>query len=101
MKGEEVEAWLLGLKKYFQVHNYSKNTKVRIDIFILNGGVSIWWEDLKELKGLKEIKLIWKYFDKYFKKACMLEKYCYNPNLHQICLPGIRPSQIPSFPKHY
>jgi hypothetical protein len=28
-KGEEVEAWLLGLKKYFWVHNYSKIQRKR------------------------------------------------------------------------
>jgi hypothetical protein len=55
-KGEEYEAWLFGLKKYFQVHNYSENTKARIVVFNLNGGASIWWEDLKEIKGLKERK---------------------------------------------
>jgi hypothetical protein len=53
-KGEEVKAWLFGLKKYFQVHSYSKNTKERISIFNLNGGDSIWWEYLKEIRGLKE-----------------------------------------------
>jgi hypothetical protein len=26
-KGEEAEAWLLGLKKYFRVHNYFENLK--------------------------------------------------------------------------
>jgi hypothetical protein len=56
-KGEEVEAWLLGLRKYFRVHNYLENTKAKITIFNLNGGASIWWEDLKEVKGLKESKL--------------------------------------------
>ena len=56
-KGEEVEAWLFGLKKCFQVHNYSDNTKARIAVFNLNGGASIWWEDLKEIKGIKESKL--------------------------------------------
>jgi hypothetical protein len=71
-KGEEVEAWLFGLKKYFWVHNYSKNTKARITIFNLNGGASIWWEDLKEIKGLKETKLTWKQFEKYFRKAYLL-----------------------------
>jgi hypothetical protein len=68
-KGEEVEAWLLGMRKYFWVHNYSKNTKEKISIFNLNGGASIWWEDLKEVKGLKERKLTWKQFEKYFRKA--------------------------------
>ena len=26
-KGEEAKAWLLGLKKYFRVHDYSENLK--------------------------------------------------------------------------
>jgi hypothetical protein len=26
--GEEVEAWLLDIKKYFQIYNYSSNMKV-------------------------------------------------------------------------
>jgi hypothetical protein len=64
-KGEEIEAWIFCLKKYFQVHNYSKNTKARISIFNLNGGDSIWWEYLKEIKGLKEGKLTWKQFENY------------------------------------
>jgi hypothetical protein len=34
-----------------------ENTKAKITIFNLNGGSSIWWEDLKEVKGLKESKL--------------------------------------------
>jgi hypothetical protein len=74
-KGEEVEAWLFGLKKYFQVHNYSKNTKARISIFNLNEGASIWWEDMREIKALKESRLTWKQFERYFKKAYLLEKY--------------------------
>jgi hypothetical protein len=52
-----------------------KNTKAKIAIFNLNGGASIWWEDLKEVKGLKESKLTWKQFEKYFKKVYLLEKY--------------------------
>jgi hypothetical protein len=60
---------------YFQVQNYSENTKVKISIFNLNGGASIWWEDLKEVKGLKESKLIWKHFENYFRKVYLPEKY--------------------------
>jgi len=58
--GEEVEVWMLGLKKYFRVHIYSDNTKARISIFNLNGGDSIWWEDIEEIKGFKERKQTWK-----------------------------------------
>jgi hypothetical protein len=57
------------------VHNYSKNTKENIAIFNLNGGDSIWWKDLKDVKGLKESKLTWKQFEKYFRKAYLSKKY--------------------------
>ena len=40
--GQEAEAWLLGIKKYFQVHDYSRNMKERVAIFNLNGRASIW-----------------------------------------------------------
>jgi hypothetical protein len=63
------------LKKYFRVHDYSENLKVRITIFILNGKTSIWWEDLKNVKGIHEKEFLWKQFEKYFKKKYILEKY--------------------------
>jgi hypothetical protein len=53
-KGEEAEAWLLGLKKYFRVHDFSYNLKARVATFNLNGKDSIWWEDLKNMKGVRE-----------------------------------------------
>jgi hypothetical protein len=40
-KGEEAEAWLLGLKKYFRVHDFSENLKARVATFNLNGKASI------------------------------------------------------------
>jgi hypothetical protein len=51
------------------VNNYFDNTKERIVVFNLNGGAFVWWEDLKEIKGLKEIKLTWKQLEKYLCKA--------------------------------
>ena len=39
--GQEAEAWLLGIKKYFQVHDYSGNMKERVALFNLNGRASI------------------------------------------------------------
>jgi hypothetical protein len=40
---EEVEAWLLDIKKYFQIYNYSSNMKIIIDIYNPKGKASIWW----------------------------------------------------------
>ena len=35
--GQETEAWILGMRKYFQVQDYLVNMKERVDIFNLNG----------------------------------------------------------------
>jgi hypothetical protein len=74
-KGKEAKVWLLGLKNYFKVHDYSKNLKARIAIFNLNGKASIWWEDLRNVKGIHEKDLSWKQFEKYFKKKYLSENY--------------------------
>jgi hypothetical protein len=68
-KGEEAEAWLLGLKKYFRVHDFSEKLKARVATFNLNGKASIWWEDLKNVKGIHEEDLSWERFEKYFRKS--------------------------------
>jgi hypothetical protein len=74
-KGEEAEAWLLGLKKYFRVHDFSENMKARVATFNLNGKASIWWEDLNNLKGVRKEDLSWEQFEKYFQKKYLSEKY--------------------------
>jgi hypothetical protein len=74
-KWEEAKVWLLGLKKYFKFYDYFKNIKARITIFNLNGKASIWWENLRNVKGIHEKDLSWKQFEKYFKKKYLSEKY--------------------------
>ena len=66
--GEEAEAWLLDIKKYFQIYNYSSNMKVRMAIYNLKGKASIWWQDLKISQGLKEKMMEWAEFKRLFKK---------------------------------
>jgi hypothetical protein len=74
-KGEEAKVWLLDLKKYFIVQDYSNNLKAQIAIFNLNGKASIWWEDLRNVKGIHEKDLSRKQFEKYFKKKYLSERY--------------------------
>jgi hypothetical protein len=73
--GEEAEAWLLGIKKYFQIYNYSSNMKVKMAIYNLKGKANIWWQNLKLAKGLKEKQLELPDFKKYFKKKYLSEIY--------------------------
>jgi hypothetical protein len=41
----------------------------------MNGKASIWWEDLRNVKGIHDKDLSWKQFEKYFKKKYLLENY--------------------------
>lgn len=74
-KGEEVEAWLLGMKKYLQIYNYSNKLKAWMAIYNLTGKVDIWWQDVKKVKNIKEKYVTWKVFKKYFKRKYILEQY--------------------------
>ena len=53
-KGEEAESWLSGMRKYFQIYNYSNQLKARMAKYNLSGKADIWWQDLKRVKGIKE-----------------------------------------------
>jgi len=53
-KGEDAEAWLSGMKKYFHIYNYSDRLKARMEIYNLTGKVDIWWQDIKKVKNIKE-----------------------------------------------
>ena len=65
--GQEVESWLLGMRKYFQVQDYSGNMKARVAIFNLTKRESIWWEHFRKVKNINERNILWKQFQKYFK----------------------------------
>jgi len=46
-KPEDEEAWILGMSKFFELHNYTDNMKAKVAIFSLKGKTNIWWEDVK------------------------------------------------------
>jgi len=73
--GEEAEAWLSGMKKYFQIYNYSGELKARMAIYNLTGKADIWWQDIKRMKQIRERSLTWKDFVKYFKKQYLSDQY--------------------------
>jgi hypothetical protein len=49
--------------------------KSGVATFNLNGKDSIWWEDLKNVKGIHEEDLSWERFERYFKKKYLSKKY--------------------------
>jgi len=74
-KLEDAEAWLLGMNKFFILHSYSKNINSKIAISSLKGKENIWWEDMKNFKGIREDELIWDEFERLFKKKHLSERY--------------------------
>ena len=52
-KDEDAETWLLGMRKYFQFHNYSSHEEGRISIYQLKGKESMWWDQLVQVQHIK------------------------------------------------
>jgi hypothetical protein len=65
---DDVETWLLGLRRYFQLHKYSTNLEAIISTYHLHGKDDIWWDQLKQVDHINESTITWKKFKKYFQK---------------------------------
>ena len=74
-RGEDVESWLLGMRRYFQLYQYSPNLEARIAIYHLKGKTSIWWDELVQVKWINENKITWQQFKKYFQHTYLSEHY--------------------------
>ena len=59
---EKDEEWLLGMRKYFQVHNFLSEMKAHISIYNLNGKAARWWRDLKHNKKYELQEIRWDTF---------------------------------------
>jgi hypothetical protein len=49
-KEEDVETWFLGMKKYFQLQNYSAHAEGRIAMYQLKGKTSMWWDQFVQVQ---------------------------------------------------
>ena len=56
-KGEDAEAWFLGMRKYIHLHNYSSKMEARITIYNLKRKDSIWWDQLVQVKHINENRI--------------------------------------------
>ena len=74
-KDEDAKTWLLGMRKYFQLHNYSSHVEGRISIYQLKGKESMWWDQLVQVQHIKEKSVTWREFKKYFEKKYLTKRY--------------------------
>ena len=52
-KEEDANTWLLVMRKYFQLQNYSCHVEGRIAMYQLKGEESMWWDQLVQVRQLK------------------------------------------------
>eukprot|EP00253_Pinus_taeda_P028842 PITA_28842 len=72
---EAAEAWLINMNKYFQLYEYDHNLKARLAIFQLQGKATLWWEEVKIVKGVTEQTITWDNFQRYFKEIYLTERF--------------------------
>ena len=77
-KGEEEEAWLLGMMKHFKIYKYFDQLKARMEIYNLTEKYDIWWKDIKRVKNNKE-----KYFTWRFLKIILKESFYLDSNMRK------------------
>jgi hypothetical protein len=65
-KDEYAETWLMGMRKYFQMHNYSMQVEGRIGFYQLKGKASMWWDHFVQVQHIDEKKVTWRDFKRYF-----------------------------------
>eukprot|EP00253_Pinus_taeda_P011976 PITA_11976 len=70
---EAAEAWLINMNKYFQLYEYDHNLKARLAIFQLQGKATLWWEEVRIVKGVTEQTITWDNFQRYFKERYLTE----------------------------
>jgi hypothetical protein len=72
---EDVETWLLGMRKYFQLHNYSSHVEGRIVMYQLKGKASMWWDQLVQVQHIREKDITWKEFKRYLEEKYLTKRY--------------------------
>ena len=73
-KDEDVETWLLGMRKYFQLHNYSAQVEGRIATYQVKGKTSIQWDQFVQVQHIDENKVAWREFKRYFQNKYLTKR---------------------------
>jgi hypothetical protein len=64
-----------GCWTYFQLHNYSSHVEEIIDIYKIKGEASMSWDQLVQVKHIREKNMTWKEFKKNFEKKYLTKRY--------------------------
>eukprot|EP00253_Pinus_taeda_P011753 PITA_11753 len=71
--GEETRSTNLAILE--MLYEYDHNLKARLAIFQLQGKATLWWEEVKIVKGVGEQTITWEKFQKYSKERYLTERF--------------------------
>jgi hypothetical protein len=54
---DDAEACFLGLRRYFQLHNYFSNLEARITTYHLHEKFAMWWNQLNQVEHVNESRI--------------------------------------------
>lgn len=63
------------MNKYFQVYEYDHHRKARLAIFQLQSKATLWWEEVKMVRGLNEQDITWETFQRYFREKYLTKRF--------------------------
>ena len=66
--GEEVEAWIATMEKYFHVRNFTGKSRAVWATFQLVGEAATWWDNVMAEKKLQHGEISWEDFMLCFRK---------------------------------
>ena len=72
---EMAEAWIVNMNKCFQVYEYNSKLKAHLEIYQLWEKTTLWWEEVKNVRGAEDKNVTWDEFQKYFKDKYLSESF--------------------------
>jgi hypothetical protein len=99
-KDEDAATWLLGMRNYFQFHNYSSHAEGRIVIYQLKESASMWWDHLVKVQHIKEKSVTWREFKKHSEKKYLTKRY-YDKKMKQFFEIKLRSMTIDKYERRF
>jgi hypothetical protein len=65
----------MGMRKYFQLHNYSSKEEGIISIYQIKGNASMWWDLFLHVQHIDERKVTRRELKRYFQKKYLTKLY--------------------------
>ena len=70
---EVAEAWIINMNKYFQFYEYNSKLKAFLAIYQQREKATLWWEEVKNMRGIEDQNVTSDEFQQYFKDKYLTE----------------------------